>query len=397
MSAAAVLRGQQLDGLELILGKFLAPVDGYCLPGRIPRNWPVESTLAVPTEAAREAVDQGSLTLTDPDNTPLAALVLTDTQPRDDRTTWVAGRLRALKAAEHPPARAVRLVVPVNLEHYVVALFSGRVSASDVMRAVQVAHGRPLALIGVAAQDIPGSDVAVMDELRRCADTIANARAWYLAAPAVGTSATSDEILALALQALGVDDPLDFRHSGTQSDQGAVLLFTGLSGAGKSTVARAVVETITARSLRRTVLLDGDDVRQELSSGLGYDRADRERNLTRIAWVAARIAEVGGLAVCAPIAPFASARQAMRERVEPKSPFLVIHVATPLKVAEARDRKGLYAKARAGLIPDFTGIDSPYEEPDDADLVIDTSRTGVGECVDAVLDLLCDRGIVTDR
>ncbi|WP_313404154.1 adenylyl-sulfate kinase [Aeromicrobium sp.] len=394
MSASAVLRGHQLDALELILGRFLGAVDGYCLPDRAPADWPVEATLAVSAQAAREAVDQGSLTLTDPDNTPLAALVLSDTAPCDEHTTWVAGRLRALKAAEHPPARAVRLVVPVDLHDHVVALFSGRVSASDVIRAVNVAHGRPLALIGVAAQDASGSDVAVMDELRRCADVIPNGRAWYLAAPAVGQDATAEEVLAIALRSLGVEDQLDFRKPSPKSENGAVLLFTGLSGAGKSTVARAVVEAITAADLRRTVLLDGDDVRQELSAGLGYGKEDRERNLTRIAWVAARVAEVGGLAVCAPIAPFVAARQAMRERVEPKSPFLVIHVATPLAVAEARDRKGLYAKARAGLIPDFTGIDSPYEEPDDADLVIDTSRTGVGECVEAVLAMLREKGIV---
>lgn len=395
MSASAVLRGTQLDALELILGRFLGPLDGYCLPGRQPADWPVEATLAVPTQAAQEAVDQGSLTLTDPDNTPLAALVLSDTRRRDDRTTWVAGRLRALKAAEHPPARAVRLVVPVDLGDHVVALFGGRVSASDVVRAVSVAHGKPLALIGVASHDPSGSDAAVMDELRRCADVIPNARAWYLAAPAVGETATAEDVLQVALTSLGVDDPLDFRRPTAPADTGAVLLFTGLSGAGKSTVARAVVEAITARGLRRTVLLDGDDVRQELSAGLGYGREDRERNLTRIAWVAARVAEVGGLAVCAPIAPFASARQAMRERVEPRSPFLVIHVATPLAVAEARDRKGLYAKARAGLIPDFTGIDSPYEPPEDADLVIDTSRSGVGECVDSVLAMLRAKGILT--
>lgn len=397
MSASAVLRGAELDALELILGRFLAPVDGYCLPGRRPSDWPLEAHLAVPAEAASAAVDQGSLTLTDPDNTPLAALVLSDTRPRDDHTTWVAGRLHALKAAEHPPARAVRLVVPVDLREHVVALFSGRVSAADVMRAVRHADGRPLAMIGVAAQDGSGSDAAVMEELRRCAEQIPGARAWYLAAPAVAETASADTVLQIALRSLGVHEPLDLRHPSAPADHGAVLLFTGLSGSGKSTVARGLVEAVTARGLRRTVLLDGDDVRQELSAGLGYGREDRERNLTRIAWVAARVAEVGGLAVCAPIAPFASARQAMRERVEPASPFLVIHVATPLAVAEARDRKGLYAKARAGLIPDFTGIDSPYEAPDDADLVIDTSRTGVGECVEAVLGMLRDRRVIASE
>lgn len=346
------------------------------------------------TAAARAAIDLGSLTLTDPDNTPLAALVISGMRRRDETTSWVAGRLVGLKAAEHPPARAVRLVVPVDLGDYVVALFAGRVSAAQVMRAVAEAEGRPLALIGVALGD--ASDAVVMDELRRCAQQILRARAWYLAAPAVGDDATAEDVLQIALRSLGVRDPLDFRHPPTPRDTGAVLLFTGLSGAGKSTVARAVLETITARNLRPTVLLDGDDVRQELSAGLGYSREDRERNLTRIAWVAARLADVGALAICAPIAPFASARQAMRDRVEPASPFLVVHVATPLKVAEARDRKGLYAKARAGLIADFTGIDSPYEEPDDADLVIDTSRTGIGECVEAVMAMLREKGLIDD-
>ncbi|SKB08077.1 adenylyl-sulfate kinase [Aeromicrobium choanae] len=393
MSADAVLRGHQLDGLELILGGFLDAVDGYCLPGRVPADWPLEANLAVPAEAAREAVAQGSLTLTDPDSTPLAVLVLTDTRPRDDGTTWVAGRLRAVRAAEHPPARGSRLVVPVNLGDHVVALFGGRVGAADVLRAADLAAGRPLALVGVG-DDAWAGDMALMEELRRCAEQVPHAEAWYLPAPAVSETTTSQEVLAIALRSLGVRDPLDFRRPGVREARGAVLLLTGLSGAGKSTVGRAVVEAVIARGVAHAVLLDGDDVRRELSDGLGFNREDRARNLTRIAWVGARVAEAGGLAVCAPIAPFASVRRAMRERVEPRSPFLVVHVATPLVVAEARDRKGLYAKARAGLIRDFTGIDSPYERPDDADLTIDTSLMGVGECVEAVVGLLRERGVV---
>lgn len=393
MSAAAVLRGPQLDGLELILGGFLDPVDGYCLPGRAPADWPVAPELAVPAEAARDAVDQGSLTLTDPDNTPLAVLVLSDTRAGRDGQTWVAGRVRAVRAAEHPPARRARLVVPVDLRDHVVALFGGRVSAADVMRAVSAADGRPLALVGVA-QDGWAGDMTLMEELRRCAEQVPHAQAWYLPAPAVSEATTPEEVLEIALRSLGVSDPLDFRHPGVRDARGAVLLLTGLSGAGKSTVGRAVVEAVTARGLTHAVLLDGDDVRRELSDGLGWSAEDRARNLTRIAWVAARVAEAGGLAVCAPIAPFAAVRAAMRERVEPRSPFLVVHVATPLAVAEARDRKGLYAKARAGLIRDFTGIDSPYERPEDADLTIDTSLMSVGECVEAVVGLLREQGVV---
>ena len=185
-------------------------------------------------------------------------------------------------------------------------------------------------------------------------------------------------------------------HTGPadRTRRGLLIVLSSPSGAGKSTVARALVEHLHAHTRQPAVLLDGDDVRREIAGELGFSREDRDRNLQRIAWVAARIAEVGGVAVCAPIAPFASSRDAMRAKVEPASPFLVVYVATPIEVAEARDRKGLYARARAGLIPDFTGIDSPYEVPADADLVLDTSRISVEDCVEQVLEMLAGRDVL---
>jgi sulfate adenylyltransferase len=163
--------------------------------------------------------------------------------------------------------------------------------------------------------------------------------------------------------------------------RGAVVLFTGLSGSGKSTIARALVEELLDRGPRRVTLLDGDEVRRHLSSELGFDAASRETNIRRIAWVASLVAEHGGIAVAAPIAPFASSRRWAREVTRPRGEFVLVHVSTPLEVCEARDRKGLYARARAGLIPDFTGISSPYEPPDDADVTIDTSTISVDEAV----------------
>jgi sulfate adenylyltransferase len=136
-------------------------------------------------------------------------------------------------------------------------------------------------------------------------------------------------------------------------------------------------------------VLDGDEVRTLLSAGLGFDAAGRAMNIRRIGWVASLVARHGGTAIAAPIAPFADGRAEMRARVEGEGGrFVLVHVATPLEVCEARDRKGLYAKARAGLIPDFTGISSPYEAPVDADLVVDTSRTDVDAAADAVVALL---------
>jgi sulfate adenylyltransferase len=166
--------------------------------------------------------------------------------------------------------------------------------------------------------------------------------------------------------------------------RGAVVFFTGLSGSGKSTVARALAAELEDDGLG-TTLLDGDEVRHHLSKGLGFDRESRETNVERIGYVAALVAKHGGIAVAAPIAPFAAGRAKVRALAEEAGAhFVLVHVSTPLAVCEARDRKGFYAKARAGEIADFTGISSPYEEPEDAELVIDTTDAPVPDAVERV-------------
>ena len=140
-----------------------------------------------------------------------------------------------------------------------------------------------------------------------------------------------------------------------RAERGFVLFLTGLSGSGKSTIARDLRDALAERGDRRVSLLDGDLVRQLLSAGLTFSRADRDLNIARIGYVAAEIARHGGIAICAPIAPFAAARARVRQMVSGVGDFLLIHVATPVEVCEPRDRKGLYAKARAGLIRQFTG------------------------------------------
>jgi sulfate adenylyltransferase len=143
-------------------------------------------------------------------------------------------------------------------------------------------------------------------------------------------------------------------------------------------------------------LLDGDDVRRLLSSGLGFDRAGRDLNVRRIGYVGSEIARHGGLAVCAPIAPYAESRAAVRAMVEPVGEFVLVHVSTPLEECERRDLKGLYAKARAGLIPEFTGISDPYDVPTDADLAVDTSQVSRETALEQVLVLLRSRGLLDD-
>ncbi len=155
--------------------------------------------------------------------------------------------------------------------------------------------------------------------------------------------------------------------------QGFTLFFTGLSGSGKSTIANAVMVKLLEMGGRRVTLLDGDIVRKNLSSELGFSKEHRDLNILRIGFVASEITKNGGIAICAPIAPYTATRRQVQDMVREVGGFVEVHVATPLEVCEQRDRKGLYAKARAGVIKEFTGISDPYEEPQNPDMRIDTS------------------------
>ena len=170
-----------------------------------------------------------------------------------------------------------------------------------------------------------------------------------------------------------------------RSQQGVTVFFTGLSGSGKSTIASALLVKLLEIGGRPVTLLDGDIVRKHLSSELGFSKEHRDLNIRRIGFVAAEITKNGGIAVCAPIAPYDATRRDVRRTVEAGGGFVLVHVATPIEVCESRDRKGLYAKARAGVLKEFTGISDPYEAPADADLVIDTTSITPEEAAQDVL------------
>ena len=170
-----------------------------------------------------------------------------------------------------------------------------------------------------------------------------------------------------------------------RSRQGFTVFFTGLSGSGKSTVARALTVRLMEMGGRRVSLLDGDIVRTHLSSELGFSKAHRDINIRRIGFVASEITKHGGTAICAPIAPYRATRRAVRAMIEEWGGFLEIHISTSVEVCEGRDRKGLYAKARAGLIPEFTGVSDPYEVPEHPELAIDTARYSVDEAVQMIV------------
>ena len=167
--------------------------------------------------------------------------------------------------------------------------------------------------------------------------------------------------------------------------QGFTVFFTGLSGAGKSTIANALLVKLLEMGGRPVTLLDGDIVRKNLSSELGFSKEHRDLNIRRIGFVASEITKNGGIAICAPIAPYDAVRKEVREMIAPLGGFVLVHVATPLEVCEQRDRKGLYAKARAGIIKEFTGISDPYEAPEDAEVVIDTTDMSPEEAAQAIL------------
>jgi sulfate adenylyltransferase len=404
------LTDDELDLLELALGGAITPATLVSALGATPGGLP----------------GGGTVVLTDTENTPLAALAPVD------------GTLEPLKplaaalgpqwdAALRRPAREVRaesddgtlglLVTEVPTREEIDAAVRladgadvlvlvpvarrapepGSVGAPGLVRAAAAVADRLAAGTGrvrsvVVPWSAPGA--ATLDEVARAYGA---GRAETLAAHR--TAATAERLAALpGLHAAEVARlypeasaaELERAASGAQR-RGAVVFFTGLSGSGKSTVARALAAELDDDGLR-TTLLDGDAVRHHLSKGLGFDRESRELNVERIGYVASLVAKHGGIAVAAPIAPFASGRARVRALAEEVGAhFVLVHVSTPLEVCEARDRKGFYAKARAGEITEFTGISSPYEEPVDAELVIDTSHVPVEEAVRIVREDLAAR------
>ena len=267
-------------------------------------------------------------------------------------------------------------------------------------RALLVYDGRP------EAEGGPGSPADVALARAFGCHTLVT---WRTPSPALAAAARDAGVGIEHLPA-GVPAPLDerlrdgwtfpdvdaelARGATTSALPGVTVFFTGLSGSGKSTIANALRVRLLEDGHRTVTLLDGDLVRQHLSSELGFSREHRNLNVRRIAFVAAEITRHGGLAICAPIAPYAAVRREARAMVERVGTFLLVYVATPLAVCEARDPKGLYQRARAGTLPEFTGVSDPYEVPDDADVTLDTSRLSVAESVDVLMAALAERHLL---
>lgn len=176
------------------------------------------------------------------------------------------------------------------------------------------------------------------------------------------------------------------------AEHGLTIFFTGLSGAGKSTIARILQARLMECGERHVTMLDGDLVRKHLSSELGFSREHRNLNVLRLGYVASLVTQHHGIAICAPIAPYSATRAQVRAMIEPHGAFVEVYIATSLDVCEGRDRKGLYARARQGLIPQFTGISDPYEPPTHAEIVIDTAKVSAVDAVQHIFGYLTEAG-----
>ena len=184
------------------------------------------------------------------------------------------------------------------------------------------------------------------------------------------------------------------KTSPARDKQGFTVFFTGLSGSGKSTIANALMVKLMEMGGRPVTLLDGDLVRKNLSSELGFSKEHRDINIKRIGYVASEITKNGGIAICAPIAPYTATRRAVREMIEAFGAFIEVHVATSVEECERRDRKGLYKLAREGKIKEFTGISDPYEMPTKAEIVLDTENVDVDHCAHQVILKLEQMGLI---
>ena len=420
-----LLRGVQLP-VDILGGGLSQANRDLATPSDPSGPWPGIAGLRIPAELAERVRVEEGLVVADEEGKPLATLSVASVADSDDRGSLVRGRVTpvdpTLWAPLSPPqdrgAGPVTVVIvtrpmlTADVEHVrsrtdrgqlvlavpVVGPTPDGLPAATLLHLVQTALGRdaaerPVHVVPVElAWRDPETDAALAQVVARSLG----------AAQATPMTAGEQDWVQL-LEALDGDQPLPQvaddgvlrelrRWRRPPSRRGVVVLFTGLSGAGKSTLALALAAHIRGGTERTVSLLDGDAVRRLLSSGLGFDRASRDLNVRRIGFVATEVARHGGIAICAPIAPYAESRAAVRAMAQEVGDFVLVHVSTPLAEAERRDVKGLYSRARAGLIETFTGISDPYDEPTDADVTLDTSVLSVDEALSLVVAHMQRRG-----
>ncbi len=396
------------DDLELLCTGALAPSTGFEGAGGL-------VTLEVPDSLAADAVAAGGMVLLDPEGARRAIVRPASTYPAGSGRTGIVGAVEALPYdGSLPFARLRRSPAEVREAHggsYLLVPVDRPLTRDDLATVSAKAAGSPVVLLvlngaattGLAPSALVRATLAAAELLPRASVVVVPVRRRgdasdsALVQRVVNSYTVADVAWPAGEGFLPAEVDAVVAGAGSASGRrGLVLFFTGLSGSGKSTVARAVQDVLLERHDREVTSLDGDVVRRNLSEGLTFSAEDRDRNIRRIGWVAAEIARHGGVAVASPIAPFDATRRDVRLLVEEAGgSFVLVHVATPLEECERRDRKGLYAKARAGEIPDFTGVSSPYEDPADAEVRIDTTDLTVAEAAHAVVEHLAAHGHLT--
>ncbi len=378
----------------------------------------VRVRLRLDAEIASQAAETGLLVVADAESVPVVEVhevrlenddVISGRPVAVGGSTGVGHDLRrSAQPATHAPSPSRRQRSVVVLDRPLlasdIATLSGR---DDLIIAVPIAGPSPdgipapalLRLATTAAHRVGATVLAVTVEWRDpdsdaalAAHVAAGLAATLIELPTEQWQALRDDLTAGrplpadAVDEAGATELLRWRPP--RHRRGLVVFFTGLSGAGKSTLARMLSDHLLATGERTVTVLDGDHVRRLLSAGLGFGPAGRDQNVRRIGFVAAEVARHGGVAICAPIAPYEQSRAAARRMVEQVGDFVLVHVATSLADCEARDVKGLYARARAGQLSEFTGISDPYEVPADAELRVETAGRTPSESLTQVLNHL---------
>ena len=382
---------RELDDLELLLGGGLAPLSTFEADGPV--------SLALPEDVVAAARAAGAVELVDPEGLPLARVEVTGSG---------FGPLTALGQPEYGPFRRLHLTpaeVQARWPQALTVPLAAPPAAEDLEAIRSARSGREVVLLALTGHGTPQgvTPVGLLRTALAAAHLLGEAHVVAAPLPTHGVAdvdhelgrrvvdnyAPTGDVLGVTGEGALPDEVAAIVEEDQPDERGAVVFFTGLSGSGKSTLARALLDHVLEDGRRTVTSLDGDVVRRHLSAGLTFSKADRETNIRRIGWVAAEIARHRGIALCSPIAPFDATRKQVRQMVEDAGgEFVLVHVATPLEECERRDRKGLYAKARAGEIPEFTGISSPYEEPDDATVRVDTTGRSIDEALADVLAVL---------
>src|SRR2546425_1150422 len=439
------LTPRQLCDLELLLSGGFSPLRGFlsradyesvCDSMRLADGtlWPMPLTLDVPDDVAAPLGSGATLALRDPEGVMLAALQVSEVWQPDlsseaqrvfgttdpghpgvshlvqrTATHYVAGTLEGLQAPVHYDYRDLRLT-PAEVRAQFAKLGWRRVVAFQTRNPLHRAHQE---LTLRAAKEVE-ANLLIQYEGELGVAMVPFRQMLYV--EDLDTYVPEDEVpegsrtlnISGTEQRRRLNEGRDLpewftppavatelrRSYPPRANQGFTVFFTGLSGSGKSTIANVLLVKLLEMGGRPVTLLDGDIVRKNLSSELGFSKEHRDINIRRIGYVASEITKNGGIAICAPIAPYDQTRRDVREAIEPGGGFLLVHIATPLEVCESRDRKGLYAKARAGIMKEFTGISDPYEEPADADVVIDTTSITPAEAAQEVILYLEREGYI---